>query len=296
MTYVGRFAPSPTGPLHEGSLLTAVASFLHARRAGGEWLVRIEDIDPPREVPGAADDILRSLETLELTWDRPVLYQSRRLEVYLRTARQLVDAGLAYCCRCSRKMLRGDPRPDGVPAGYPGTCRSRGYSDQDAAIRMRVDVDWEAFDDGLQGRVVPAAVSGFADYVIRRRDRLPAYHLAVVVDDAHQGVTTIVRGADLLDCVPAQRHLQRALALPEPAYFHLPIVTTATGEKLSKQTGARRVDLTDPSEVATRILSRLGAAPPRDLLGAPPGALWEWAKETWRIDGLRGVSSLPEDG
>jgi len=295
VTYVGRFAPSPTGPLHAGSLLTAVASFLHARQAGGEWLVRIEDIDPPREVPGAADDILRTLEAFELGWDRSVLRQSRRLEAYADACLSLLRRGLAFRCRCTRSELRAFAAAHDGPAGYPGTCRSLGIPAGDAAVRMRVDGPWAGFDDALQGRFEPPPMAGYGDYVIWRRDGLPAYHLAVVVDDGYQGVTTIVRGRDLLDCVPAQRHLQRALGLAEPAYLHLPILTGPTGQKLSKQTGARAVDRREPGRTALETLRRLGAEPPRELHGARPAELWSWAITHWRIDALRGIAELPGD-
>lgn len=293
MSYVGRFAPSPTGPLHAGSLLTAVASFLHARQAGGEWLVRIEDIDPLREMPGAADDILRTLEAYDLHWDRSVLRQSTRLDAYAAACHRLVEQGLAFRCRCSRSQLRALAEGHDGPVGYPGTCRSLGLSDEDSAIRMRVDGPWPPFDDGLQGRFEPRPVPGFGDYVIWRRDGLPAYHLAVVIDDAYQGITTIVRGRDLLDCVPAQRHLQRALGVPEPAYLHLPILIGPTGQKLSKQTGARPVDAHEPSRASIETLRRLGAEPPRELYGARPAELWDWAIAHWRIEALRGIAEIP---
>ena len=197
MSYVGRFAPSPTGPLHLGSLLTAVASYLHARQTRGEWLVRIEDIDPPREVPGAAAAILRTLEAFELEWDRPVLYQSSRLDAYRAIAEQLLASGSAFRCRCSRSEIRaGNDTPS---ARYPGTCRTRQVPPGDAAIRVRVDPGLVAVDDGLQGNTEVDLSASSGDYVIVRRDGLPAYHLAVVVDDAEQGVTTVVRGVDLLD-------------------------------------------------------------------------------------------------
>ncbi|HEX7079658.1 MAG TPA: tRNA glutamyl-Q(34) synthetase GluQRS [Gammaproteobacteria bacterium] len=294
MSYVGRFAPSPTGPLHFGSLLTAVASFLHARQAGGAWLVRIEDIDPPREVPGAAAGILRTLEAMELHWDGPVLYQSTRLEAYADALWQLVDRGAAFHCSCTRRDLRTPAVVGGAPSGYPGTCRNRRHHGRPTAVRMRVDGGWEPFTDALQGRVEPLAPTGYGDYLIWRRDGLPAYHLAVVVDDGYQGVTSVVRGRDLLECVPAQRHLQRALGLPTPAYFHLPVVVTAEGQKLSKQTGARAIDASEGGRLAADVLARLGAPVPRDLVGAAPRVLWEWAAGEWRIDALAGIKEVPD--
>ena len=294
MAYVGRFAPSPTGPLHAGSLLTAVASFLHARRAGGEWLVRIEDIDSPREVPGAAGDILRTLEGMDLHWDRPVLYQSTRVDAYSDAVADLLRNGLAFRCSCSRSELRALAVRHGAAMGYPGTCRSGARREGPTAVRMRVEGSWEPFEDGLQKTVCPPMPDGFGDYVIWRRDGLPAYHLAVVVDDGFQGITTIVRGSDLLDSVPAQRHLQHALGLPRPRYFHLPIVTTATGEKLSKQSGAVPVDLDDRSNAALRVLSRLGLDVPVELRGASPRVLWEWAVTRWSVERLRGMTAIAD--
>lgn len=285
MTYVGRFAPSPTGPLHLGSLVTAVASFLHARAHGGEWLVRIEDIDPPREVPGAADAILRTLEAFELEWDRPVLYQSSRLDEYRRTADDLLASGRAFRCRCSRSEIRA--ANEGESGRYPGTCRDRPVARGDAAVRLRVDHAVVRVADALQGTSEVDLAASLGDYVVVRRDGLPAYHLAVVLDDAQQGVTTVVRGVDLLDSTPAHVHLQSVLGLPTPTYYHLPVVVNAAGQKLSKQTGAATVDARDGS-AAAMVLKLLGLAVPAQLVGERPGALWRWAADRWHIDALRG--------
>lgn len=290
VTYVGRFAPSPTGPLHLGSLTTAVASFLHARQNHGEWLVRIEDIDPPREVPGAADQILRVLEAFDLEWDRSVLYQSSRLAHYDHEAQRLLAAGLAFRCRCTRSELRAQ---EGPPARYPGTCRDRSVPPGDAAIRARVDPGAITVSDELQGtsEVDLAATTG--DYVIVRRDGLPAYHLAVVLDDAAQGVTAIVRGVDLLEPTATHLHLQRTLALTTPRYYHLPVVVNEQKQKLSKQTGATAVDATQP-RVAARVLELLGLPVPEALVGERPRALWRWALEGWSLERLRGYRELAE--
>jgi glutamyl-Q tRNA(Asp) synthetase len=291
--YVGRFAPSPTGPLHDGSLLTAVASFLHARQAGGDWLVRIEDIDPPRELPGAAASILRTLESMDLHWDGPVLYQSSRLDAYAAVAASLAERGLAFECSCTRSELRAFAEKRGeLTSAYPGTCRQRQHHTRPTALRMRVDARGTPFRDALQGAVDGDVLLGMGDYVIRRRDGLPAYHLAVVVDDAWQGVSTIVRGNDLLESTAAQRHLQQALDLPAPDYFHVPVIVGADGRKLSKQTGALPVDGRDRSESAAQALALLGAPPPDELRGAPPQLLWEWARDHWRIGDLTGVKAL----
>jgi glutamyl-Q tRNA(Asp) synthetase len=299
VSYVGRFAPSPTGPLHIGSLATAVASYLHARQAQGSWLVRIEDIDPPREVAGAAADILRTLEAFALDWDGPVVYQSRRRELYEAAAQRLLRDGLAFLCSCTRGELRADH--DGAAGPYPGTCRRRAAHARATAVRVRVDDGGaETFVDGLQGPIVTALARTTGDYVVRRRDGLPAYHLAVVIDDAAQGVTAVVRGVDLLDSTAVHLHLQRTLGVGAPEYFHVPVVLAADGQKLSKQTGATPIGGDDPApiagdraaSVAARVLGLLGAPPPRELLGAAPRELWSWALASWRIDCLRGRRAL----
>jgi glutamyl-Q tRNA(Asp) synthetase len=289
VSYVGRFAPSPTGPLHIGSLVTAVASYLHARQARGEWLVRIEDIDPPREVPGAADSILSTLEALELEWDRPVLYQSSRLAAYRSTADGLLASHRAFRCRCSRSEIRASN--EGESARYPGTCRERQLPRGDAAIRARVDPGAVPFTDGLQGAIETDLDATSGDYVIVRRDGLPAYHLAVVLDDAEQGVTTIVRGVDLLESTAAHVHLQAVLGLATPRYYHLPVVVNEQRQKLSKQTGAQPIAAGEPG-VAARVLELLGLDVPAELTAERPSVLWQWAMTRWRIDSLRGCREL----
>jgi len=291
LTYVGRFAPSPTGPLHMGSLVTAVASYLHARQARGEWLVRIEDIDPPREIPGAAADILRTLEAFDLTWDRHVLYQSTRRAAYEATADRLLAAGRAFRCRCSRSEIRA--ANEGESGRYPGTCRDRHVPPGDAAVRARVNAGRVLVEDGLQGAIETDLAASLGDYVIVRRDTLPAYHLAVVVDDAEQGVTTIVRGVDLLDSTAAHVHLQAALGLATPSYYHLPVVVNELHQKLSKQTGAAPVDARERAVAAT-VLELLGLAVPSELAGERPGVLWQWAIGRWTIDSLRGRRELAQ--
>jgi glutamyl-Q tRNA(Asp) synthetase len=290
VSYVGRFAPSPTGPLHIGSLATAVASFLHARQSSGSWLVRVEDIDPPREVPGAADEILRTLEAYELFWDGPVVFQSARRAAYDAACSRLLRAGLAFRCSCTRSALRADN--DGAIGPYPGTCREKTRHDHATAVRVRVEPGAERFVDGIQGQIETHLCETTGDYVIWRRDGLPAYHLAVVVDDAEQRVTTIVRGVDLLDSTAVHLHLQRTLDLPAPAYFHVPVVVNAEGQKLSKQTGAQPIDRSARERVAATILEMLGAEIPGELRGAPPRELWPWAAANWRIDGLHGRREL----
>jgi glutamyl-Q tRNA(Asp) synthetase len=274
-----------------GSLVTAVASYLHARQNDGEWLVRIEDIDPPREVAGAADQILRVLEAFDLEWDRDVLYQSSRFRQYDEAAQNLLGAGLAFRCRCTRSEIRAQ---DGPTARYPGTCRNRSVPPGNTAIRARVDAGNIVVTDGLQGtrEVDLAAVTG--DYVIVRRDGLPAYHLAVVLDDAAQGVTTVVRGVDLLESTATHIHLQHTLALATPRYYHLPVVVNEQKQKLSKQTGATAVDAAQPG-IAARVLEiLLGVPVPEALVGERPRSLWRWALEGWSLERLRGYRELPE--
>jgi len=292
VSYVGRFAPSPTGPLHLGSLVTAIGSFLHARQAGGEWLVRIEDIDPPRELAGAAADILRTLESLGLEWDRSVLYQSSRQDVYRETAERLLTAGQAFRCDCSRSTVRA--ANDATPGRYLGTCRDKRLKGLHTAIRLRVaEPSTICFVDGLQGAQATHLDGTTGDYIVLRRDGLPAYHLAVVLDDVAQGVTTIVRGVDLLDSTAAHIYLQRTLGVPTPAYWHLPIIVNAQGQKLSKQTGAPAV-YASKSGVALRALELLGLTVPADLRAEPPRSLWQWAQAHWQIESLRDRRAVTE--
>jgi glutamyl-Q tRNA(Asp) synthetase len=291
VSYVGRFAPSPTGPLHIGSLATAVASFLHARQAAGNWLVRIEDIDPPREVRGASDKILRTLEAYELFWDGQVIFQSARHAAYAAACSRLQSSKLAFRCSCTRSALRADG--EGPAGPYPGTCRLRTSHDQATAVRVEVaERSVVRFVDGLQGPIEAEVDKVAGDYVIWRRDGLPAYHLAVVIDDADERVTTVVRGVDLLDSTAVHLHLQATLGLPSPAYFHLPVVVNAEAQKLSKQTGATPIDGLNPSTTAATVLELLGAQIPAALRGAPPRELWAWASENWRIESLRGRRTL----
>lgn len=279
----GRFAPSPTGPLHFGSLIAALGSFLDARRQGGQWWVRIEDIDPLREAPGAAAHILRTLEAYGLFWDGEVVYQSRRRACYQAALERLQQSGLAYPCTCSRKDVAHLAPPDGAAPRYPGYCRSGvRRPDRPAAIRVRVDNRYFRFHDAIQGDYGQCLEREVGDFVIRRADGLFAYQLAVVVDDAEQGMTQIVRGSDLLDSTPRQIFLQRSLGLPTPDYAHLPVVVDQRGYKLSKQTGAAPLDLHRPGPALMAALHFLGQAPPSPLALEPPLAILDWACAHWR--------------
>jgi glutamyl-Q tRNA(Asp) synthetase len=263
--YVGRFAPSPTGPLHFGSLVAALASWLDARAARGRWLVRIEDLDAPRTQPGAADSILRTLEALGLNWDGPVLHQSNRAPVYQRALARLEKQ--TYWCGCTRREIADSSlglAADGAQI-YPGTCRSglaAGKSPR--ALRLRTTPEVISFVDRVQGPQQQNLERDIGDFVLLRADGQFAYQLAVVVDDAEQGVTDVVRGADLLDSTPRQIFLQRLLGYPTPRFLHVPAAVDAAGEKLSKQTGASAVG----KEALRRALAFLGQPETGDLAEA----------------------------
>ncbi|MGD2075948.1 MAG: tRNA glutamyl-Q(34) synthetase GluQRS [Gammaproteobacteria bacterium] len=283
--YCGRFAPSPTGNLHLGSLLTAVASFLDARSRRGQWLVRMEDLDPPREVGGAADSILRTLERLGLHWDSEVLYQSRRLEAYHHTLEELRKLGLVYACGCTRREIRDSAREGASGPVYAGTCRAglpAGRKPRSVRIRVK-DVSIH-FDDRLQGPSEECLPTEVGDFILQRADGLFAYQLAVVVDDALQGVSDIVRGTDLLGSTGRQIYLQQVLGLPTPAYLHLPVVVNVRGEKLSKQTGAPAIDPRAPLPVLTEVLEMLGQQVPAAIGDATLEEFWQWAADVWEPD------------
>lgn len=292
--YRGRFAPSPTGPLHFGSLVAAVGSFLQARAHGGEWLVRMEDLDPPRQQAGAADAILRTLEAFGLHWDGPVLYQSSRAEAYDAALSHLRRDGLLYPCGCSRKEVERAARERGLPPGvYPGLCR-RGPSRRRPLPALRLQAEGNAgFQDPLQGVFQQDLAREVGDFVLRRADGLYAYQLAVVVDDAEQGITEVVRGSDLLDSTPRQLYLQRLLGMAAPRYLHLPVAVTARGCKLSKQDEAPPVDPAAPLAVLCQALSFLGQAPPAELEEADLDAFWRWAVAHWRADRIPARRTRP---
>lgn len=295
-TYTGRFAPSPTGPLHLGSLLAAVGSCLDARAHGGHWLLRMEDLDPARERVGAADGILRTLERLGLEWHGPVLYQSSRLPAYADSVARLQVAGQVFPCACTRSEI-ADSGVHGLEGPiYPGTCR-RGLPQgrEGRALRLRVEDETLCFDDGLQGWVCQELAKDIGDFVVRRADGCYAYQLAVVVDDGFQGVTHVVRGTDLLLSTPRQILLQRRLGLPTPAYLHLPVLVDAAGEKLSKQTLAAPVDALPAPEALWRSLHLLRQEPPQALRNASIREIWMWALAHWNTGSLKGISRIEID-
>lgn len=293
--YRGRFAPSPSGPLHFGSLIAAVGSFLDARTQGGEWLVRMEDIDTPRNVPGAAEQILSTLEAFGFEWDGPVLWQSRRLEAYRAALENLKRAGLVYGCACSRKEIVDSathPAVDGGPA-YPGTCRPGLPSGRLArAWRLRVDEQEIGFTDRLQGWISQRLERDVGDFVLLRADGLFAYQLAATVDDHFQGISDIVRGADLLASTPRQIWLQRCLGFPEPRYAHLPVASNPAGEKLSKQTRAPALDARHAAAQLVAALRFLGQAIPDDLGRAAVAEVWAWAHANWRFAAIPRLASI----
>ena len=296
--YRGRFAPSPTGPLHFGSVVAAVGSWADARARGGEWLVRMEDLDPPREVPGAADEILRTLDALGLEPDGPVVRQSGRGDAYRAALDRLRDRGVLFACACTRREIADSGLP-GADGGlvYPGTCRNGPPPGRPArALRVHVDDAVIAFDDALQGRIAQDLAREVGDFVLLRADGLFAYQLAVVVDDAAQGIIDVVRGVDLIDSTPRQILLQRLLGLPTPRYLHLPVATNAAGEKLSKQTGAAAIDPSRPALALAAGLGFLGHAPPPGLERGSVRDVLDWAAANWdraRLPRRRAIVASP---
>ena len=316
--YRGRFAPSPTGPLHFGSLVAALGSYLDAKHHHGAWLVRIEDLDTPRCGVGAADDILRTLEAYGLHWDEAVIYQSWRSPAYEDALQQLKDIGAVYPCCCTRKEI-ADSALHGIDGlVYPGTCRNGIPAGREArAWRVRTDlktpvrpepvegqlehttVTYSSFDrlrtngsvgfeDALQGRITQPLESDIGDFVVKRADDLFAYQLAVVVDDAFQDITHVVRGADLLHSTPRQIYLQRLLGLPTPKYLHLPVAVNARGEKLSKQTLAIPLDKNKVAETLYDALMFLHQQPPAELKSGKTQEILVWAITHWRPDLILG--------
>jgi len=278
--------------MHFGSLVAATASYLAARQSQGEWLVRIEDLDRPREIPGSADLILRTLDTFGFEWTGPILKQSARTEAYEEALAQLEAKALVYRCSCSRKeiaaaSMSGEPSDE---PRYPGLCRE-GPLNPGApyAVRFRVPPGAVAFNDAIQGRITVDIERECGDFVVRRRDGLFAYQLAVVVDDAYQGITHVVRGADLLGSTPRQLLLQQALGLPTPEYAHVPLAIDPVGVKLSKSAGAGAVDTSQPATELWRALDFLLQNPPLELRATDTATVWQWAVQHWTTAALLGL-------
>ncbi len=288
--YVGRFAPSPTGPLHFGSLLAAVASFLEARARNGQWLLRVEDIDPPREQAGAKALILTALELYGFEWDGAIIYQSDSRGAHDTAVQTLLKEDHAYRCSCSRRDLANAARG---PLGsiYPGTCRNSSDA-QNAAVRVRTTDEPLAFEDRLQGAQSQRLETESGDFIVLRRDDLIAYQLAVVVDDHLQGVTEIVRGIDLLVSTPRQIWLQQLLGYTVPSYAHIPVALNLRDQKLSKSTGAGAIPLDRMNETLVAALEALQQRPPDELRDASIYDIWEWAHANWSIDTLKGRTQI----
>jgi glutamyl-Q tRNA(Asp) synthetase len=296
MTHRGRFAPSPTGPLHFGSLVAAVGSYLCAKHSAGTWHLRIDDLDRARVVPGAADDILRTLEGFGFEWTGEVCYQSTRTEAYAAAAARLKDGNHLYECSCSRRELQALSQntdsaslPEGDELLYPGLCRSGPLvQGRDTAARFRVQSGSVHFEDIIQGQVAVDVAREAGDFVIRRRDGLFAYQLACAVDDHAQGFTHVIRGADLIGSTARQLLLQRALSFTPPAYGHLPLALDAAGRKLAKSSAAPAVRLTDAPLLLWKALEFLQQAPPPQLTHTDLEEIWDWAFRHWSIAPIMG--------
>ncbi|KAB0492539.1 tRNA glutamyl-Q(34) synthetase GluQRS [Pseudomonas vancouverensis] len=286
--YIGRFAPTPSGHLHFGSLVAALASYLDARSVGGRWLMRMEDLDPPREEPGAQSAILKALESYGFEWDGEMVRQSDRHEAYAEVLNRLFNQGLAYACTCSRKQL------EPYKGIYPGLCRNAGHGSEGAAIRLRVPELSYHFIDRVQGEYRQHLGRDVGDFVIRRRDGLYAYQLAVVLDDAWQGVTDVVRGADLLDSTPRQLYLQELLGLPQPRYLHIPLITQPDGNKLGKSYRSPPLTEDQATPLLLRALRALGQNPGIELTAATPREVLKWGIAHWDATRIPRTLNLPE--
>jgi glutamyl-Q tRNA(Asp) synthetase len=286
---IGRFAPSPTGPLHFGSLVAAVASYCDARQRGGQWLLRIEDVDHTRSIKGASDDIMRTLAAYGFAWDGEVLYQSRRSALYQQVLEQLQAQALVYACTCSRKEIADSSTMQGIEGAiYPGTCRIHAVAnDTAAAWRLKTQAAPVSFTDLIQGYQQHALATAIGDFVLKRADGVFSYQLAVVVDDALQGVTHIVRGADLLNSTTRQIYLQQLLSYATPQYAHIPVVINRDGQKLSKQTLAQALPV---DNIQATLIAALTFLQPFLQQPLPPNiqtysvaAIWQWALSHWKL-------------
>lgn len=285
MQYIGRFAPSPTGPLHFGSLVAAVASYCDAKAHKGKWLLRIEDIDRPREIAGAKDTILQQLDAFGFEWDADVVLQSQRNALYLRALHVLQNQALIYPCTCTRKEIADSSHLIGIDGFiYPKTCLKQSIKRHtNSSLRIKVNSPEISFQDRIQGLIIQDIQNEVGDFVLKRADGLFTYQLAVVVDDSEQGVTHVVRGADLLNSTPRQIYLQQQLSLRIPQYAHIPVVRNSAGEKLSKQTLASSINTATAKEQICQALKFLGQNPPEDLQSANLADIWQWAINNWQI-------------
>ncbi len=282
----GRFAPSPTGDLHLGSLVAALASYCHSKAKNSEWLIRIEDIDETRTVPGAAEQIIKTLGRLGMHSDQPIIYQTdpKRQAAYAQALSQLDKLGLTYPCTCTRKQLVGQQV-------YPGTCRAANHTEAMHSIRLKTDDGIYAFEDLLQGPQQQQISQQCGDFNIKRKDGLFCYQLAVVVDDADQGITEVVRGIDIMDSTSRQMYLIKLLQLPQPQYAHFPVITGSNNNKLSKQNHAKAITHEDPYAVTELALQLLQQKPPK-LQKKTQSALLDWAVKNWRPENLFGLQAV----
>jgi len=292
--YRGRFAPSPSGPLHFGSLIAATGSFLDARHQQGEWLLRIEDLDPPREIAGASENIISTLEQLGMTWDGPISYQSQRSDFYNDALDRLRQQGYLYDCGCSRKEIADSAVVTEAGPVYPGTCR-KGLTPGRSPRSVRVHVDSVEIRvlDRLQSPLRQQLATEVGDFIVRRFNQLFSYQLAVAVDDGAQQINHIVRGADLLDSTPRQMYLQQLLGLPTPDYLHLPVAIKADQAKLSKQTFAQPVTADDRHTAVIDALRFLHQELPDSPHDASRDELWQWAIDHWDVTALPACRTLP---
>lgn len=284
-SYIGRFAPSPTGPLHYGSLVAAVASFLQAKQNNGQWLVRIEDIDPPREVKGATDNILKTLEAYQFEWHSEPLAQSGRFDAYIQNLNKLIENNLVYACTCSRKQIATSAKPSILGNYYPGICRTKNLDihGDNHNLRLKVTNNVIHFVDKNFGAIKTNLLESIGDFIVYRKSDLPSYALAVSVDDAFQSITEVVRGHDLLAFTPIQIYLCKLLNYPIPNFLHIPIIVNNSGNKLSKQTGATALSNTNNSLFLSKALVDLGQIIPKDLAKEKIEDIWKWALENWDV-------------
>lgn len=297
MPYVGRFAPSPTGPLHIGSLYTALASYLDAKTQQGKWLLRIDDLDTPRNAVGSVDEILKTLDAFQLHWDGPIYFESEHLDAYHAHLELLQHDNLIYPCLCSRKVMAASRTETAQTESlYPNTCRNNVLPcDQPHALRVKSADCTLSFFDRLQGFIEHKLAEQHGDFILKRKDHIIAYQFAVVIDDNIQGVNHVVRGSDLLNATIRQIYLHRLLGINTPSYMHLPIIVDSHGQKLSKQSKAQAVTQSDPVHVLYKLLHLLKQKPPVELQKATVKELLNWAVAHWNPAALNSFDAIPED-
>ena len=281
-TYKGRFAPSPTGPVHYGTLIAAVGSYLQAKSNKGRWFLRMDDIDLTRKVEGADTQIIKTLEAFGFEWHDKIIYQSRQIKHYEQAIEQLIEQSLVFPCLCSRKQIA-----ESGTGIYPGTCRERHYPEKKQhALRILAKNNDIEFIDKVMGKQSQNIARDCGDFIVKRRDGLFAYQLAIVVDDARQNITEIVRGADLVDSTPRQIYLQQLLHYPTPGYCHLPLVVDAAGNKISKSEGAAKINIKSKEKQLVNALRFLGQNPAEDLAKSSINDIWLWAIKHWKINSV----------